>query len=155
MLPLIAFIYLISCFTPYVSPVHFWPMSFLALGFPYLAIVIIILSFIWLFINRKIAFFLFLLFFAGFKNLFATFALNPSPKAVLDKTQGSLRILTWNVRGFDNPSISLTSPTSVRTQMFNYINKLQPDILLLQEFTSITCEGSFKYCQFNQAGIFA
>ena len=139
-----AFTYFVSCLTPYISPVHFWPMAFLALGFPYLAPVIIILAFIWTFIRRKVALLLFLLFFAGFQNLFATFALNISEKSTISKEPGSLRILTWNVRGFDNPSINADSLTSVRTQMFNYISEVNPDVLCLQEFIEHHLPGTFS-----------
>ncbi len=139
-----AFIYFVSCFTPYISPLHFWPMAFLALGFPYLAIVILLLAFIWLFIRKKASLFLMLLFFAGYKNLFATFALNPSSASVTAKPAGSIRILTWNVRGFDNPSIYGDTVHSVRTQMFNYISKVDPDVLCLQEFSEHQMPGTFS-----------
>jgi hypothetical protein len=70
------FIYFVSCFTPYISPANFWPMAFLALGFPFLAALMIVLILLWLFVRRKIAFFLLLVFFAGYKNLFAAVGLN-------------------------------------------------------------------------------
>lgn len=139
--------YLVCCLTPYISPVHFWPMAFFALAFPYLAPIILILAFCWIFIKRRIALVLLLLFFAGFQNLFATFALNPSAKPSLAKDTGSLRILTWNVRGFDNPSAEYDTPGSIRRQMFDYISKVDPDVLCLQEFS----EHFVKGCVSNTA----
>ena len=139
--------YFVSCLTPYISPVYFWPMAFLALGFPYFAPVILILAFCWIFIKRKVALVLVLLFFAGFQNLFATFALNPSAKPVLAKDTGSLRILTWNVRGFDNPSAEYDTAGSTRRRMFDYISNVDPDVLCLQEFS----EHFVKGCLSNTA----
>ncbi len=139
-----AFVYLASCLTPFISPVHFWPMAFLALGFPYLATGIIILFFLWIFINKKIALILFLLFFAGFQNIFATYALNFAAKPRVLKDNNSLRILTWNVRGFDNPSIEFDSIHSVRRQMFHYLSRMNPDVLCLQEFTEYYTPGTFS-----------
>ncbi|MCW3108617.1 MAG: hypothetical protein JWQ09_3123 [Segetibacter sp.] len=139
-----ALTYFVSCLTPYISPVLFWPMAFLALGFPYLAVVILILAFFWIFIRKKVALFLFLLFFAGFQNLFATFALNPSPKSGHTKDTGSLRVLTWNVRGFDNPSVGGDTANSVRSKMFNYITKVNPDVLCIQEFAEHLIPGTFS-----------
>lgn len=127
-------IYLASCLTPYISPVHFWPMAFLALGFPYLSLVILALALLWFFIRKKVALFLLLLFFAGYKNLFSTFALDLPVKSPPTKYPGSLRILTWNVRGFDNPAIGADSAGSIHKRMFNYIDSVKPDILCLQEF---------------------
>lgn len=138
-----AFTYLISCLTPYISPVHFWPMAFLALGFPYLALGLLLLTFVWIFIRKKVALFLVLLLFTGFQNLFATFALNPA-KSSLEKDTGSLRILTWNVRGFDNPTISRDSANTTRTRMFNYISQVNPDVLCLQEFSEHYMPGTFS-----------
>ena len=139
--------YFFSCFTPYISPVEFWPMAFLALGFPYLAPVIIVLAIIWFFIDKRVFLALLLLFFLGFQNLFSTFALSPSSTSTNAKVPGSLRVLTWNVRGFDNPSAQMDSLHSVRRQMFDYISKADPDVICIQEFS----EHYVKGCLSNTA----
>lgn len=141
---ILAFTYLVSCLTPYVSPVHFWPLAFLALGFPYLAAAIAIVAFIWLLVRKRIALVLFLLLFAGFQNLVSTFAVNSSSHKALNKDSSSLRILSWNVRGFDNPSIGPDSLTSVRARMFKYISTVNPDVLCLQEFVQHYLPGTFS-----------
>ncbi|MDQ6815429.1 MAG: endonuclease/exonuclease/phosphatase family protein [Bacteroidota bacterium] len=139
-----AFAYFVSCLTPYISPVAFWPMAFLALGLPYLASSVFILALVWIFIKKRVGLCMFLLFFAGFQNLFATFALNFSEKSSYSKPPESLRVLTWNVRGFDNPTIGPDSLTSVRAQMFQYIAKVNPDVLCLQEFVEHEFPGTFS-----------
>jgi len=140
-----AFTYCVSCFTPYISPVTFPPMAFLALGFPYLACSLIIFIIIWFFIKKKVAVFLLLLFFAGYKNLFATFALDFSAqKDKVAKAPGALRILTWNVRNFDNPSTYADTPKAIRRQMFNYIRDSEADVLCLQEFTEHIANGALS-----------
>ncbi|MDB5247691.1 MAG: hypothetical protein JWQ40_2085 [Segetibacter sp.] len=128
--------YLISCLTPYISPIDFWPMAFLALGFPYLFIAILVIAFPWVFVRKKIAFCLLLLLLVGFQNLFSTFAisLSNSSKPYL-KDSNTLRVLGWNVRSFDNPAIHADSPNSARRKMFDYIKNSNADILCLQEFT--------------------
>ena len=139
-----AFTYLVSCLTPYISPVRFWPMAFLALGFPYLAVVLLFLALSWLFIRKRVALFLLMLFFAGFQNLFATFALDPSPKSNFSKDPGSLRILTWNVRGFDNSSEAIDTAHSVRKHIFDYISEVNPDVICFQEFAEHFIRGTFS-----------
>lgn len=142
-----SFVYFACCLTPYISPLSFWPMAFLALGFPYLAPVILFLALCWLFIRRKVALLLLVLFFAGFQNIVASFAIHPKPKSTGKKDPAALRILTWNVRGFDNPSAEYDTPNSVRRQMFDYISKVDPDVLCLQEFA----EHYVKGCLSNTA----
>ena len=48
-----ATVYLIACLTPYVNPVTFWPLTFLALGFVYLLAGMIVLFLLSLVIFRK------------------------------------------------------------------------------------------------------
>lgn len=133
-----AFLYLLSCLTPYISPVYFWPMSFFALGFPYLAAGILLLFFIWIFVRRKIAWILLLVFLTGFRNLHSTVAFQLLPTGRAVKKENTLRILTWNVRSFDNPSIAADSANGIRRRMFTYLQQVNADVLCFQEFTEHT-----------------
>ena len=126
--------YLLACFTPYIRPQSFWPMPFLALGFPYIALFIVFLMLCWFFIKRKVALLFLLLIIIGSKNIFSTIGLHPFSKQTNEKKIGCLRIMTWNVRGFDNPSEFSDSPHSVRQQMFQYIKQTDPDVICMQEF---------------------
>src|SRR3954451_3965469 len=87
---IIAPTWIASCLTPYISPVQFWPMAFLALVFPYLVPVFILLALSWVFISKKMGLLLFLLFFAAFQNLSATFGLNPRATESRKKQKGTL-----------------------------------------------------------------
>ncbi len=138
-------LYFFSCFTPYISPEHFSLLAFFELAFPYLAFSIVAFIFTWLFIRRKVSLLLLLLLFVGYKNLLSTIAFHFS-KADASKISNakSLQILTWNVRGFDNPSINADSLTSKRHQMFEYIKKSGADILCLQEFNELFAKGVFS-----------
>jgi len=119
-------------------------MAFLALVFPYLVPIFILLALAWVFIDKKIGLLLFLLFFAAFQNLFATFGLNPPATVSKEKPKGSLRILSWNVRGFDIPCAYADSPKAVRRQMLAYISDIKPDILCLQEFAEYFVGGCYS-----------
>lgn len=130
---LFALIYLCACLTPYISPQSFWPMAFLALGYFYLASGIFILMIAWLFVRKKIGLLLLVVLLAGYPNLFSTFAFHLSTKSVA-KPPGTIRIMTWNVRGFDNPSDFQDTAGSVRQRMFDYIRDSAPDVICIQEF---------------------
>jgi len=141
---IVAITWIASCLTPYISPVQFWPMAFLALVFPYLVPVFILLAFCWIFINKKVGLLLLVLFFAAFQNLFATFGLNPPSQQTFEREKGTLRILSWNVRGFDNSCEYADTPNSPRRQMLAYISKVNPDVLCLQEFSEFFVNGCYS-----------
>ncbi len=129
-----AIAYFLSCLTPYISPEYFPPIAFLALGYPYLAIAIIALGFSWLFSKPKYSVFLFLLLMIGVKNLTVVYGFNINLKSHKARTGNSLRIMTWNVMGFDNPSTYSDTPGSARITMINYVRDSAPDVICLQEF---------------------
>jgi len=88
---LITLIWIASSLTPYVSPVTFWPMAFLALVFPYVVPVFNLVALSWVFINKKIGLILFLLFFAAFQNISATFGFNRPSGVTTKKNKGNLK----------------------------------------------------------------
>lgn len=129
-----ALVYLLSCLTPHISPHIFWPMAFLTLGFPYLAFGMFVLAIVWLFVKRKVSLLLLAIILVGYNNLFSTFAIHAFTKPIA-KPSNALRIMTWNVRGFDNPSDWQDSVGSVRQRMFGYIKDSAPDVICMQEYT--------------------
>ena len=72
----IAVIYLVSCLSGIINPVRFWPLTFLALGFPILAMLMLVLAIGWLFHNKWISLLFIVFFAAGYKNLSNVFAFN-------------------------------------------------------------------------------
>ncbi len=135
-----AFIYLCACLTPYISPQTFWPMAFLALGYAYLAAGMALLMIVWLFIRKKVSLFLLILLLVGYQNLSSTIAFHCFTHSVA-RPPGTLRIMSWNVRGFDNPSGFQDTPGSVRQRMFDYIRDSAPDVICIQEFAEHTGPG--------------
>lgn len=138
--------YLFSCLTPYVSPVDFWPLTYLDLGFPFLAGALVIFIVCWFFIKKINAVLLLVVLLLGYKNLNASIGLNlfQSDKKT---NRPFIRLMTWNVKGFDNPAIYLESPTALRRRMFNYIKEQNATILCLQEFTEHDGPGMFSNTQ--------
>jgi len=129
-------VYLLGCLTPYINPVHFYPLTFLSLGFPFLLggmLLILILS---LFIVRKY-FWLFLVIIAlGFKNISAIYGFHPKKAFDLTKKPGSFRLLSWNVNYFLDCQIKSDTPNAPRRQMFQYIRETNADVLCFQDFSS-------------------
>ncbi len=132
---LLAVIYGLACFTPYLSPARFWVMGFLSLAFPVLLVLLIATCIIWFFVKRKVALALLVLIAVGYKNISVLFAFKSSKAFSLQKEKGTIRILSWNVKGFDTHEYSRDSTNSIRHQMMRYIGMQNSDILCLQDFT--------------------
>ncbi len=125
-------VYLISCLTPYINPKQFPFFILLGLGFPILLGGLILLEIIWLFINKKIALLFFILMFVGWQNIFSTFTFHLPQNFIVQKDSSSLRIMSWNVKSFDNCSIG--ADPDIRSQIFKTIDSVKADIICIQDF---------------------
>jgi endonuclease/exonuclease/phosphatase family metal-dependent hydrolase len=130
----VAVAYFFSCFTPYISPAHFWPLTFLALGFPIIAVILLCAIIIWFLVKRQVAIVLLILFLFGYKNLFSTWAISAPRAFNYNKDTSALRVMDWNVKYFDRSDLVADTPNSVRRKMISYIRKADPDIILLQDY---------------------
>lgn len=133
--------YLVACLTPYINPVDFWPLTFLALGFVYLLAGMIILLLLSLFIIKKRAWIFLLVILAGFQNISSVFGFHSRKTFVAEKNENSLRLLSWNVNYFGDCQIKNDSPNSVRRQMFAYIKQSNADVLCFQDFSNFIGRG--------------
>ncbi len=132
---LLAIAYLLSCFTPYISPARFWVMGFLSLAFPVLLVMALATCIMWFFLKIKIALAWLVLIAIGYKNISVLFAFNRTKPFTMQKEQGVIRVIGWNVKGFITHENSRDSANSIRHQMMRYIGKQDADILCLQDFT--------------------
>jgi endonuclease/exonuclease/phosphatase family metal-dependent hydrolase len=140
---LLVLLYVSSCLTPYINPASFWPMTFLGLAFPLLAVAVLCCIISWVFINRRIALALTLIFLAGYKNIRAVFAFRLPEKFEIAKDSSTLRILNWNVRHFKD-SKKLVESSSERRGIIDYMHKVNADIILIQEFLEIKQPGYYS-----------
>ncbi|MES2774468.1 MAG: endonuclease/exonuclease/phosphatase family protein [Bacteroidota bacterium] len=132
---LLAIVYGLSCFTPYISPARFWVMGFLGLAFPVLLLTVLVTALVWLFIKRKSGLALLVLIFAGYQNISVLFAWNKNKPFASQKQVGTVRILSWNIKGFDTHEFSRDSANSLRHKMLRFITQQDAEILCLQDFT--------------------
>jgi len=126
-------LYLLSCFTFCIPPNTFSYISLLAILFPYLLIAAVICCITLLFFNKRPVLALFIIvLITGIKNIGNSFAFNKGGW-VMPKTQGALRIMTWNVEEF--VAIVKNGPRAKpRSEMMDAINLYKPDILCVQEY---------------------
>jgi endonuclease/exonuclease/phosphatase family metal-dependent hydrolase len=141
---LYAAVYLTACLTPYIHPADFWPMSFLALGFAYLAGGMILLFVLSLFIYRKISWIFFLILLSGYQNISSTFSFHARKEFNDEKQANTFRLLSWNVNYFGNCQIKNDGPNSIRRQMFAFIQQKNPDVLCIQDFSNFIKHGFYS-----------
>lgn len=134
LLLLVAF--LVSCFTQFIPPSKFSFITFFGVAFPYLFLLILVLALVCLFINRKIAAILLVSLLLGYNNVRSSFAFHLNSKSILKHDDSACRIMTWNVEDF----VNLLPGNPVRLKMLHVIQKNNPDVLCVQEFSEV--EGS-------------
>jgi endonuclease/exonuclease/phosphatase family metal-dependent hydrolase len=118
-----------SCLACYISPVIFWPLSFLGLAFPIVVIVVFIFLLIWAIARHKLF----------WVNLTAIALSWPFIRTVVSvhPTTGEekgIRIMSYNVKNFDLYNWSGNKQT--RSKMMTLIRQENPDIMCFQEYYS-------------------
>jgi endonuclease/exonuclease/phosphatase family metal-dependent hydrolase len=126
------FILLLSCLAAYLSPAHFWIISFLGLGYPVILVVIILFLLYWMIFRKgKIVLFNLILIVLGWLPFTHFFAFNFSSKKNFI-SKDTIRVMTYNVRNFDLYNWSHNNET--RQKMFDLIKLENPDVVCFQEF---------------------
>jgi len=130
---------LVSVFLLYpifFAPIHFiWVNGFLGLMVPYLLVIEILFLFFWLIAKPFIATISLLSLIVSWKFIYVFFAWHPGILFPKNKKENNLRIISWNVRGFNGLQTSTT--LKLRTQEIAYsIQKWNPDIICMQEYNT-------------------
>jgi len=126
--------FLLTCLIPYLSPEKFWWVGFVGLAAPYTITILIFSIVFWLFVKPFWAIALTVLLAIGYQQLNVVFAFHFKNEFHQSKDTGNIRIIDWNLRGFNGLSSDKDSKKMVRTELAESILKLNPDIICLQEF---------------------
>jgi len=149
---LVVLFFLLACANSFMQPGKWWMFSVLGLFFPYLLLLVIIFFFVALFVRslRRWSLLSFVTLLIGWTNIHSFMALHPGNHFASEKSAGSLRILTWNVRSFDD-FFDKRQPTRHRPKMMDFIGSQQADVLCFQEFyeplTRHGLESNITYIQ--------
>jgi endonuclease/exonuclease/phosphatase family metal-dependent hydrolase len=144
--------FLLACANSFMHPGKWWIFSLLGLFFPYLLLFVIIFFIVTLFVRslRRWSLLSFVALLIGWTNIRNFLALHPGNHFSQEKPAGSFRILTWNVRSFDD-FFDKRRPTRHRPKMMDFINSQQADVLCFQEFyeplTRHGLESNITYIQ--------
>lgn len=129
-------LYLISCLTPYISPINFTPFTFLALLFPCILIGMLLNILLAIFILKKRSIFLVIILLLGYKNIFSTTGFHKPKDFIQQKQAGTFRLLSWNVNDFVNCEKRWDTANAPRRNIMRFISYENADILCLQDFSN-------------------
>ncbi len=123
-----------ACLSPYISPEKFWCIGFVGLAAPYLLTILLLSLFYWLFVNIKWGIAIILMLILGYQQISVVFAYNIKNNFSEEKDTKSIRIIDWNLRGFNGIDNDKNSKKLLRSELAESILKLNPDIVCFQEF---------------------
>jgi len=141
-------VYLLSCLTPFINPIHFFPLTFLSLGFPFLLVGMILLLILSLFIFRKYFWLILIIIAVGYKNITAIYGFNGKKEFVQSKQPNTFRLLSWNVNYFLDCRVKNDTPNNPRRKMFDFVKNSGADVLCSQDFSSFYSKEFYPNFEF-------
>ncbi len=121
---------LVSYAAQFLSPIYFWPISFLGLLFPILFIVNFIFLVYWCTQMKKQLWANLIILLIGVQYIDRFIG----TKSVVENVEKNVKVLSYNVRLFNNYS---WLPNIKSDTIYNYLNNEKSDIVCLQEFIDI------------------
>jgi endonuclease/exonuclease/phosphatase family metal-dependent hydrolase len=133
---LTAVLFLLACANSFLHPGKWWLISLLGLIFPLLLLLLLIFFIVGLFLShyRPWSILSLVTLLIGWSNIRSFIAMHPRTGFAMTKPAGATRIMTWNVRSFDEFITRKRGASGHRIKMLNFIDSVHPDILCLQEF---------------------
>jgi len=133
----IALIFLLSCANAFLHPGRWWIFSLLGLLFPLWLLLLFGFFIFWFFFYWRISLISFFAMMIGWSNIHAFFAFNIPKKYSVEKPDGNLRLLTWNIHYWDDFITKKAGASGHRSKMMQFVQEQNADILCFQEFNQM------------------
>lgn len=129
-------LFLLACANAFMHPGRWWVISLLGLIFPLLLLLLFIFFVVGLFLPgwRRWALISLLALIIGWPNIHSFFAFHVGGAFHSEKSPGALRVMTWNVRSFDEFTSRKKGASGHLPKMLQFIGGQHPDVLCIQEF---------------------
>lgn len=127
-------LFLLCCCNSFLRPDSWWFIALLAFFFPLLLIVLLAFLLFWLFTSRRLALISAICLLIGWQQIHAFFGFSLSGHDFSHKDSSHIRIMTWNVRRWDEFSQKKNGSSSHRLPMLALVGKQNADLLCFQEF---------------------
>jgi len=142
-------LFLLACCNAFLHPDKWWFISLLAFFFPLFLILLLVFLLIWLFTRRRYVFLSLICLLIGWKNIHAFFGFSLAKHDFSHKDSSGIRVLTWNVRSWDEFTTKKLDASGHRLPMLKLVGKQQADVLCFQEFfePADTAKSNIRYIQ--------
>jgi endonuclease/exonuclease/phosphatase family metal-dependent hydrolase len=130
----VVFFFLLACLSPYLDPQHWWFISFLGIGFPFLLLLVFLFMVWWLFVKRKWAILSAIALIIGYNSISVFFAFHLPANFSNTKNAGTIRVASWNVARFLEMKRNNNKGSQLRLKMMDLIKEQDADIFCMQEF---------------------
>jgi endonuclease/exonuclease/phosphatase family metal-dependent hydrolase len=127
-------LFLLSCCNAFLHPDKWWLIALLAFFFPLFLILMLIFLIFWTFVSPRYLVISMICLLIGWKNIHAFFGFSLSGHDFTKKDSASIRIMTWNVRSWDEFTTKKIGASHHRLPMLELVGKQDADILCFQEF---------------------
>jgi endonuclease/exonuclease/phosphatase family metal-dependent hydrolase len=128
----IVVLFLLACANSFLHPEKWWFFALLGLSFPFLLLFTLVFMIFWILFRSRWAFLSLASLLFSYSNIRALIGFG-SGGFHAEKDTGSIRILSWNVRWFDEQKRQKDQHPS-RKQMLEFIKEQQADVLCFQEY---------------------
>ncbi|HJU46411.1 MAG TPA: endonuclease/exonuclease/phosphatase family protein [Chitinophagaceae bacterium] len=124
----------LACLAAYINPGKHWYVGMLGVLFIFFLALLLIFSFGWFLARSRWAWLPLIAIIAGWGQVRAVFGMHPFTSFSAQQPEGAIRVMQWNVSRWDEMKKRKRTDTTYRLRMFDYIQKMDPDILCFQEF---------------------
>lgn len=126
-------LYLSICLVPFINTGKFWFIALPGLAFPLIFFALFCFMILWIILKSKWFWVCLIVMLIGLQQIIAVFSFNVPQQFSATKQPNTLRILHWNVEGWDE-SKDKSNDGSYKPQMFELLKKENADILCFEEY---------------------
>lgn len=135
--------YIITCLSPFINTAEDWFLAFPGLVFPLIFFALVFFIILWIFLKSGWWFISLIVLLLGFQQIIAAFAFNVPKEFSYNKKPNTLRVLQWNVSGWDEFHKS-NNDRNYKSLMMDVIKKQDADVLCFEEYFDRTMPQNFK-----------
>lgn len=128
---ILAALFLLGCYGGHFNPQTWWPLGFLTLSSFYFLLLLLLFILFWLFVKARWSLISIITLLLSYKPVMEIIPLRWSSSFNKEKTNGTLRIMSWNVEHFD--ILEHKTHPEKKQQMLDLIKEYNPDIACFQE----------------------